>query len=152
MPLLLHLWFSFSQTGRNQHLSSRGSSCSSKNWFLWSTSGTRSCETSTPRREGECVQGRSPGAQQEEEAQACCLVSQGAAVLLQGAGGGRASGARSGDEETEIRQTGQMCPAVKDTAETPKPSFLSVIPHKLRVWISAFFSFLENVHPEDLIF
>lgn len=43
------------QTGRSRPLSSRGSSCSSRSWCLWSTRGTRSSETSTPKKEGECV-------------------------------------------------------------------------------------------------
>lgn len=34
-------------------------------------------------------------------------------VCFQGSGGGRASGARPGDEEEEIQQQRQMCPAVR---------------------------------------
>lgn len=43
------------QTGRSRPPISRGSSCSSKSWCRWSTNGTRSSETLTPRREGECL-------------------------------------------------------------------------------------------------
>lgn len=36
-------------------------------------------------------------------------------LCLQGTGGGRASGAWSGDEEKKIQQQGKMCPAVINT-------------------------------------
>lgn len=104
------------QTGRSRPLSSRGSSCSCRSSCLWSTNGTRSSETSTPRREGEhvCTSCRMQKDIYIELFLICkqlivCIVF----VCFQGAGGGRASGARSGDEEEEIQQQRQMCPAVR---------------------------------------
>ena len=101
------------QTGRSRPLSSRGSSCSCRSSCLWSTNGTRSSETSTPRREGEHVW-TSCRTQEDvyiELFRNCEKLI--VIVCFQGSGGGRASGARSGDEEEEIQQQRQMCPAVR---------------------------------------